>query len=120
PLPLAVCVPAPVTGLPGAASGACFAGPHSPWSPPLAPPAPLRLAPPQIAPQGAVPLCSPASQLLWRGPTSRLPASPATAPPLPHAGPPPRRAPPVRPPTPPVPLRSPFPLFRPLPPHHPP
>ena len=64
PLRLAVCVPAPVTGLPGSASGTCFAGPHSPWSPPFAPPAPLRLAPPQIAPQGAVPLCSPASQLL--------------------------------------------------------
>ena len=52
-----VCVPAPVTRLPGSASGACFAGPHSPWSPPFAPPAP-RLAPPQIALQGAAPLCS--------------------------------------------------------------
>src|SRR5262245_60684668 len=27
----AVCVPAPVTRLPGSASGTCFAGPHSPW-----------------------------------------------------------------------------------------
>jgi hypothetical protein len=52
-----VCVPAPVTRMPGSASGACFAGPHSPWSPPFAPPAP-RLAPPQIALQGAAPLCS--------------------------------------------------------------
>jgi hypothetical protein len=25
------------------ASGMCFAGPHSPWSPPFAPPAPLRI-----------------------------------------------------------------------------
>src|SRR6516162_1030357 len=30
----AVCVPEPVTRLPGSASGTCFAGPHSPWSPP--------------------------------------------------------------------------------------
>src|SRR6516165_1817039 len=61
----AVCVPAPVTRLPGSASGTCFAGPHSPWSPPFAPPAPLQLPPPRIAPQGA-PLCSPASQLSGR------------------------------------------------------
>ena len=37
---VAVCVPAPVTRLPGSESGACFAGPHSPWSPPFAPPTP--------------------------------------------------------------------------------
>src|SRR6476660_7219907 len=58
---LSVCGPALVTRFPGSASGTCFAVPHSPWSPPLAPPAPLRVAP----------LCSPASQLLWRSPTSR-------------------------------------------------
>src|ERR1700722_7162056 len=51
---LAVCEPAPLTRLCGSESGACFASPHSPWSPPLAPPAPQRIAP----------LCSPASQLL--------------------------------------------------------
>src|SRR5215471_14540716 len=72
---LAVCVPAPVTRLPGSASGTCFAGPHSPWPPPFAPPTPRRIAP----------LCSPASQLLWRGPTSRVRASSATAPRLPDA-----------------------------------
>jgi hypothetical protein len=31
--------------LPGSAPGTCFAGPHFPWSPPLAPPTPLRLPP---------------------------------------------------------------------------
>ena len=30
---LAVCVPAPVTHFPGPEPGACFADPHSPWSP---------------------------------------------------------------------------------------
>src|SRR6476660_8069294 len=64
-----------VSRLSGSASGTCFAVPHSPWSPPLAPPAPLRVAP----------LCSPASQLLWRSPTSRVRASSATAPRLPDA-----------------------------------
>src|SRR5262249_7686975 len=44
----------------GSVPGACFAGPHSPWSPPLAPPAPQRM----------VPLCSSASRLLWQCPTS--------------------------------------------------
>src|SRR5215469_14861029 len=73
---LAVCAPAPVTRLSGSASGTCFAGSHSPWSPPFAPPTPRRIAP----------LCSPASQLLWRGPTSRVRASSATAPHLPDAG----------------------------------
>src|SRR6516164_5771549 len=43
----AVCVPEPVTRLPGSASGTCFAGPHSPWSPPFAP-----LAPPQFLHRG--------------------------------------------------------------------
>src|SRR3984893_10006199 len=66
----AVCEPAPLTRLCGFESGACFADPHSPWSPPLAPLAPQRIAP----------LCSPASQLLWRSPTSRARASSATAP----------------------------------------
>jgi hypothetical protein len=41
---LSVSAPAPVTRLSGSASGACFAGSHSPWSPPLAPPAPQRIA----------------------------------------------------------------------------
>src|ERR1700682_3909696 len=72
---LAVCVPAPVTRCPGSASGACFAGPHSPWPPPLAPPTPQRIAPP----------CSSASQLLRRSPTSHLRSSSATAPRLPDA-----------------------------------
>src|SRR6516164_11373130 len=81
---LAVCAPAAVTRLPGSASGTCFAGSHSPWSPPFAPLAPPQLPPPQIAPQGA-PLCSPASQLLWRSPTSHARASSATAPHLPDA-----------------------------------
>src|SRR5215831_5357431 len=80
----AVCVPAPVTRLPGSASGTCFAGSHSPWSPPFAPPAPLQLPPPQTAPQSG-PLCSPASQLLWRSPTSHARTSSATAPHLPDA-----------------------------------
>src|SRR5215831_6853052 len=53
-----------------------FAGAHSPWPPPFAPPTPRRIAP----------LCSPASQLLWRGPTSRVRASSASAPHLPDAG----------------------------------
>src|SRR6516164_3474350 len=72
---LAVCAPAPVTRSPGSASGTRFAGSHFPWSPPFAPPAPQRIAP----------LCSPASQLLWRSPTSHARASSATAPHLPDA-----------------------------------
>jgi hypothetical protein len=72
---LAVCGPAPVTRLPGTESGACLAGPRSPWPPPLAPPAPQRIAP----------RCSPASQLLWRSPTSRVRASSASTPRLPDA-----------------------------------
>src|SRR6201993_3845178 len=81
----AVCEPASLTRLCGAESGACVAGPHSPWSPPFAPPAPRRLAPPRIAPQRFAPLCSSASQLLWRSATSRARASSATAPHLPDA-----------------------------------
>src|SRR5215211_931504 len=46
-----------------------------PFGPPFAPPAPQQIAP----------LCSSASQLLWRGPTSRARASSATAPRLPDA-----------------------------------
>src|SRR5918992_505046 len=72
----AVYEPTPVTRLPGSVSGACFAGPHSPWSLPLAPPTPQRIAP----------LCSPASLLLWQGQTSRVRSSSATAPHLPDAG----------------------------------
>src|SRR6266567_3002385 len=72
---LAVCAPAPVTRLPGSESGACFAGAHSPWPPPFAPPAPRR----------SRPLCSSASQLLWQSLTSRDRASSATAPRLPDA-----------------------------------
>jgi hypothetical protein len=69
--------------------------PHSPWSPPLAPPTPQQIAP----------LCSPASQLLWQGQTSRVRASSATAPHLPDAG---RHgnAAPVKPETSQLPMRS--------------
>src|SRR6266704_772396 len=73
---LAVCAPAPVTRLPGTEPGTCYAVPHSLWPPPLAPPAPQRIAP----------RCSPASQLLRRGLTSHPRASSATAPHLPDAG----------------------------------
>src|SRR6266704_3011663 len=73
---LAVCAPAPVTRLPGTEPGTCYAVPHSLWPPPLAPPAPQRIALP----------CSPASQLLRRGLTSHARASSATAPHLPDAG----------------------------------
>jgi hypothetical protein len=64
-----------VTRFPGPAPGACFADPRSPWSTSLAPPAPPRSAP----------LCSSASQLLRRSQTSRICASPASAPRLPGA-----------------------------------
>src|SRR6516225_8319704 len=74
-LRFAVCAPARVTRLPGSESGACFAGSHSPWPPPLAPPAPRPVAR----------LCSSASQLLWQSLTSRDRASSATAPRLPDA-----------------------------------
>jgi hypothetical protein len=72
---LAVRAPALVTRAPGTVSGACFAGSRSPWPPPFAPPAPLRLGP----------HCSSASQLLWQSLTSRDRASSATAPRLPDA-----------------------------------
>src|SRR5438046_5984299 len=85
PFPCSVCAPAHVACWSGSVPRAWFAGPHFPWSPPLAPPAPLWLAPPRIAPQQAAPLCSPASQLLWRSPTSRARSSSATAPRLPDA-----------------------------------
>jgi hypothetical protein len=75
PMPSRICEPASVTRLCGAESGACAAGPHSPWSPPFAPPTPQQLAL----------LCSSASQLLWRSATSRARASSATAPRLPDA-----------------------------------
>src|ERR1700716_1301489 len=64
PLRLPVCGPARVACWSGSVPRAWFAGPHFPWSPPLAPPAPLRMPPPRIAPQQGAPLCSPASQLL--------------------------------------------------------
>ena len=48
----AVCSPAPVTREPGSEPSTCFAGAHSPWPPPFAPPTPLR-PPPQTPPQGA-------------------------------------------------------------------
>ena len=67
---------APGTRFPGSESGACFAGPCSPWSPPFAP-----LPPPPVTR-----LCSAASLLLWRSQTSHARASPATAPRLPDAG----------------------------------
>src|SRR5262245_4086557 len=72
----AVCAPARVTRLPGSESGACFAGSHSPWPPPFAPPAPRPVAR----------LCSSASQLLWRSLTSHVRSSSAMAPRLPDAG----------------------------------
>jgi len=64
-------VPALVTRFPDSVFDACLCWPAFPLVPPLAPPAPLRRAPMQIVPQWAVPLCSPVSQLSWRGPTSR-------------------------------------------------
>ena len=74
-LQLAVCAPAPVTRFPGPAPGACFAGSHSPWPPPFAPP----------APQPVARLCSSASSLLWRSLTSLARSPLATAPRLPNA-----------------------------------
>jgi hypothetical protein len=71
-----VCWPTPVSRLPGSESGACVVDPHSPWSLPFAPPTPQRITP----------LCSPASQLLWQGQTSRARASSASVPHLPDAG----------------------------------
>ena len=62
--------------MPGSASGACRLVPCSPWPPPFAPPTPVPVA------RGR----SPASQLLWRGLTSRPRASPASAHHLPGAG----------------------------------
>jgi hypothetical protein len=66
----------PVSRLPGSESGACLVGPHSPRSLPFAPPTPRRITP----------LCSSASQLLWRSLTPHVRASSATAPRLPDAG----------------------------------
>ena len=57
-------------------SGACWLVPRSPRSPPFAPPTPAPVARYR----------SPASQLLWRGLTSRPRASPASAHHLPGAG----------------------------------
>src|SRR5215468_3749345 len=71
----AVCEPASLTCLSSTEPGACVADPHSPWSPPFAPPTPRRIAP----------LCSSASQLLWRSATSRARTSSATVPRLPDA-----------------------------------
>src|SRR4029077_19548450 len=72
---LPLCAPAPVTRFPGPAPGACFAGSHSPWPPPFAPP----------APQPVARLCSSASSLLWRSLTSKARSPLATAPRLPNA-----------------------------------
>src|SRR4029077_11650238 len=66
----------PGTRSPGTASGACWLVPCSPRSPPFAPPTPASVARRR----------SPASQLLWRGLTSRPRASPASAHHLPDAG----------------------------------
>src|SRR5260370_5320765 len=73
-----VSVHGPVKGtrLPGSESGACWLVPCSPWPPPFAPPTPAPVARRR----------SPASQLLWRGLTSRLCASSASAHHLPDAG----------------------------------
>ena len=60
-------MPAPVTCLPGSASGACCAGPRSPWPPPFPPPPPVAR------------LCSAVSSVLWRLQTSPPRASSATA-----------------------------------------
>ena len=70
---------------PGSAPGTCFACPRFPRSPPLAPPPPRPVAR----------SCSSASQLLWRGLTSRDRSSSATAPRLPDAGRPDSFLPPV-------------------------
>src|SRR5260370_24721991 len=72
-----VSVHGPVQGtrLPGSESGACWLVPCSPWPRPFAPPTPAPVARRR----------SPASQLLWRGLTSRLCASSASAHHLPDA-----------------------------------
>src|SRR4030081_1709682 len=72
-----VSVHGPVQGtrLPGSESGACWLVPCSPCPPPFAPPTPTSVARRR----------SPASQLLWRGLTSRLCASSASAHHLPDA-----------------------------------
>src|SRR4249919_2217097 len=49
-LPPAVCVPASAARSLGAVSGTCYASPHSPWSPPFAPPTPPQLALSRMAP----------------------------------------------------------------------
>ena len=72
-----VCEPAPVTRLPGSASGPCFAVPHSPWPCPFAPRAPPQ---PRL-------LCSLASLQFRAGPTSPSPSSSATSSGLPDAVP---------------------------------
>ena len=64
-----------MTRFPRPEPGTCFADPYSPWPPPFAPPTPERIAP----------LCSSASQLIWRSLTSRTRTSSATAPRLPDA-----------------------------------
>ena len=46
----------------------------------------LRASPLRDVPQEVLPLCSPASSLLWQGPTSRVRSSSASAPHLPDAG----------------------------------
>jgi len=60
-LPVPCHLPYAVQRLPGPGPGTCFADPYSPWPPPFAPPTPQRIAP----------LCSSASQPIWRSLTSR-------------------------------------------------
>ena len=72
---LDVCGPAIGARFPGSVSGACFAVPHSPWPPLLAP------SPPHPVSR----LCSATSQLLQRGPTSPPRASLACGFRLPNA-----------------------------------
>lgn len=74
-LRLSAYAPAPGTRFPESASGACFAGPCSPWSPPFAPP-----PPPPVAR-----LCSGTSPVLRGGPTSQVRSSSAIALGLPDA-----------------------------------
>ena len=72
---LAACRMRSSARFPGSEPGACFAVPHSPRSPPFAPPAPLLVAQ----------LCSSVSQLLWQSLTSHVRSSSAMAPRLPDA-----------------------------------
>src|ERR1700736_4435928 len=74
-LRLSVCAPASVARFPGAVSGTCNAGSHSPRPPPFAPSPPLPVAR----------FCSATSPLLRRSLTCHDRASSASAPRLPDA-----------------------------------